>query len=400
MTIEVEQKFPVENIAALERRLVSLGAQPGETVIQVDRYYAHPQRDFAVTDEALRLRRVGPLNYITYKGPKLDQTTKTRQEIEISLAEGNATADDASRLLEALGFRSVAEVRKRRRSYLLSEPLNMTISLDQVDGVGDFVELEILAAEAGRRRGTFGRGRPGPAAQLVQQRAAQLLGVALRAATAGCRPSLTLPKGRLNFTNFWQNVPVRQSCLTLTPLVADNTAAHWRSTRQTQRSDMLSTLARKLGVVLLATSVVTAPVLGSMPRCTKTGAIAGSGNCCCAKRQAAEEAAGCQAPESKSCCAKGDVTPGPSPRQPAQKRHAAGPRHEVESPCTCKSAAPLPAVPAGKDRTETREEQLVVAVVAPAGTPTAQRAAAHAYEYNQVEPTRIPLRKVYCRWTI
>ncbi len=149
MAIEVEQKFPVEDIATLDRQLRGLAAEPGETVTQVDCYYAHPQRDFAVTDEALRLRRVGPMNYITYKGPKLDQSTKTRREIEISLANGQAAATDAAELLEAVGFRPVAEVRKTRRHYTLAGELAITISLDQVDGVGDFVELEIVAEESG-----------------------------------------------------------------------------------------------------------------------------------------------------------------------------------------------------------------------------------------------------------
>ena len=109
MAIEVEQKFRVDDLAALQRRLAELGARPGETQIQVDCYYAHPTRDFAATDEALRLRRIGPSNYITYKGPKLDETTKTRREIEIPLPAGGAAAAQAAELLEVLSFRKVLE---------------------------------------------------------------------------------------------------------------------------------------------------------------------------------------------------------------------------------------------------------------------------------------------------
>ena len=69
-----------------------------------DRYFAHPSRDFARTDEALRLRRIGEFNFITYKGPKLDATTKTRREIEIGLADGQQAATDAAELLAAIGF--------------------------------------------------------------------------------------------------------------------------------------------------------------------------------------------------------------------------------------------------------------------------------------------------------
>ena len=132
---EVEAKFPVSGLQALESRLVALGARFGDPVEQVDRYFAHPGRDFARTDEALRLRRTGRAIAITWKGPRIDTETKTRREIELPLAvplpeppeppgppgrdgDGAAerTLDRWTELLEALGFRPVATVAKRRRA--------------------------------------------------------------------------------------------------------------------------------------------------------------------------------------------------------------------------------------------------------------------------------------------
>jgi adenylate cyclase, class 2 len=145
MPIEVEQKFQVADVPGLERQLIALGVHEQETMIQVDCYFAHPQRDFARTDEALRLRRVGELNYITYKGPKLDATTKTRREIEIPLAPGPQAATEAASLLEALGFTRVAEVRKRRiHSKLRWQDREISVSLDHIAELGDFIELEIV----------------------------------------------------------------------------------------------------------------------------------------------------------------------------------------------------------------------------------------------------------------
>ena len=80
---EVEIKFRAADLEALGRRLLSLGAEPIGTSEQEDLYLAHPSRDFASTDEALRLRRVGDMNRITYKGPKLGGPTKTREETPI-----------------------------------------------------------------------------------------------------------------------------------------------------------------------------------------------------------------------------------------------------------------------------------------------------------------------------
>ena len=81
MHIEVEQKFRAAHSPELLARLQRLGATIEEPIEQIDQYFAHPVRDFAQTDEALRIRRVGDLNFVTYKGPKLDSTTKTRREL-------------------------------------------------------------------------------------------------------------------------------------------------------------------------------------------------------------------------------------------------------------------------------------------------------------------------------
>ncbi len=149
MPIEVELKFRVPDRGALERQLAELGFELQEAVLQVDCYFAHPSRDFAQTDEALRLRRVGEFNYITYKGPKLDATTKTRRELEIELAAAERSAQDARELLGALGFTPVLEVRKHRvHNTLRWQGREITVSLDDVAGLGNFVELEILASES------------------------------------------------------------------------------------------------------------------------------------------------------------------------------------------------------------------------------------------------------------
>src|SRR5690242_3845002 len=145
MHFEVEQKFALDNPAAVEAKLVVLGAIELDTVEQVDRYFNHPARDFAQTDEALRLRRVGESNFVTYKGPKLDATTKTRRELELPLHSGEQAASEFAELLLALSFRSVADVRKQRRQLKLAwQQREIEIALDAVDGVGNFIELELV----------------------------------------------------------------------------------------------------------------------------------------------------------------------------------------------------------------------------------------------------------------
>jgi len=150
MAFEVEQKFAVSDLAAVEQKLVALGAKPDQDLIQVDGYLGHPCRDFAQTDEALRLRSSGGQNYITYKGPKIDATTKTRREIELDLPPGHDALADWRLLLGLLGFRPVAEVHKHRRTFLLQwQNYVVEAALDDVTGVGTYVELELQADEQG-----------------------------------------------------------------------------------------------------------------------------------------------------------------------------------------------------------------------------------------------------------
>ena len=115
MQYEVEQKFPVADLEAIQRRLAELGAAIPEPEEEVDLFFAHPARDFAATDEALRLRQKGGRGFVTYKGPKIDAATKTRRELELPLGDAPAAIAAWREMLEALGFRPAGEVRKSRR---------------------------------------------------------------------------------------------------------------------------------------------------------------------------------------------------------------------------------------------------------------------------------------------
>jgi len=142
MTLEVERKFPVPDFREVEERLDRLHADWSEPVEQIDQYFAHPCRDFAQTDEALRIRRTGEECRVTYKGRRQGGPSKTRREIEFVLPD----AAQATELLEALGFRPFAKVRKRRRPARVHwHEYEVKIALDIVDRLGQFVELEVQA---------------------------------------------------------------------------------------------------------------------------------------------------------------------------------------------------------------------------------------------------------------
>lgn len=148
MNYEVELKFRRTAGDGLEERLRDMGAVPAAPVEQRDAYFIHPVRDFAQTDEAFRIRSEGEQNRLTYKGPKIDPATKTRQELEIPFAEGVEARRQMTAMLEALGFRENMTVVKRRRSCEIEwEGRAVEVVLDEVERVGEFVELETVAAE-------------------------------------------------------------------------------------------------------------------------------------------------------------------------------------------------------------------------------------------------------------
>ena len=146
--LEVEAKYRTPDWSPVVHTLTEWGAASDEPRDEEDRYFNAPDRDFKQTDEAVRLRRIGPANKLTYKGPKRDSATKTRPEVEVPLADGPEAAELAVRFLTGLGFRPVATVRKTRRVYRFDRHgFAFEACLDDAGPVGRFVELEIQADE-------------------------------------------------------------------------------------------------------------------------------------------------------------------------------------------------------------------------------------------------------------
>jgi adenylate cyclase class 2 len=145
MSYEVEQKFWVDHVPGLQQRLVELGARTGRIEQHSDTYYNHPCRDFAQTQEALRIRRIDNTPHITYKGTKLPGAVKARRELEWPLHPGDPDGRRTEELWQFLGFRSVATVSKTRQIYEFSGKWSeFTVVIDDVDRLGTFAEIELV----------------------------------------------------------------------------------------------------------------------------------------------------------------------------------------------------------------------------------------------------------------
>lgn len=137
--IEVEVKAKIKDFNSVKKMLNEINADKSHVEHQEDSYFNSPIKDFAKTDEALRIRKVNVNNkskiFITYKGPKIDAQSKTREEIEVGIEDSNKVA----KIFEHLGFKKVAKVVKNRTIYNLNEYI---ISLDEVEGLGPYMEIE------------------------------------------------------------------------------------------------------------------------------------------------------------------------------------------------------------------------------------------------------------------
>lgn len=151
--IEVERKRRLPDDG---ERLMGLLAAEGwvaaDPVVEVDTYYSRPDVDFMETVECLRVRRSGDCAEVTYKPPSTAATHSTggvvsKRETNVLLASAGQ-AEAADRLLEVLGMRLLVQVEKHRTAYRHPQRPGVSVAVDQLAGVGVFVETEVLSEDA------------------------------------------------------------------------------------------------------------------------------------------------------------------------------------------------------------------------------------------------------------
>ena len=129
-----------------------------EEHVEADHYHNAPDRDFAHTGEAFRLRRVGPASCLTYKGPRQDSAVKVRPEIEVPLSwrakVPPRTCCDCS-VISAIGRLCGGPQKRAPQSARSAVAVStLTVCLDDVEGVGQ------LCRSGGARFARATDGRP------------------------------------------------------------------------------------------------------------------------------------------------------------------------------------------------------------------------------------------------
>ena len=137
--LEVELKVKIPSLDPVREQLVRRNATFCGRMHEHDIYYNAPHRDFGRTDEAVRVRYTDDHAVVTYKGPKIKKFgLKAREELNFSVESGEVFET----MLDRLGFTKTLEVNKWRENYRLGRA---SIALDQVEELGTFAEIEIIA---------------------------------------------------------------------------------------------------------------------------------------------------------------------------------------------------------------------------------------------------------------
>src|SRR5688572_16129526 len=121
MPVEIEAKMSVPDLSLVRARLKDLGAEPAGQNLETNTFFDTEDRSLLAADEGLRLRHNqnkesgADEHIITYKGPRQHGKLKSRDEVELTVAN----SQDASELLERLGFVRMLSFEKRRESWKL-----------------------------------------------------------------------------------------------------------------------------------------------------------------------------------------------------------------------------------------------------------------------------------------
>ncbi len=140
MRKEIEVKARLRDAGAVEKKLRELGCELSDPKTQDDRAFVDdnygPFDEFQPGKNILRIRKMKDKAVFTLKQPELNEQDAIEYETEVSHPEELAEA------LKLMGYKEMAQVHKVRRSARYN---NWEVNLDEVDGVGTFIEVECIA---------------------------------------------------------------------------------------------------------------------------------------------------------------------------------------------------------------------------------------------------------------
>ena len=145
--LQVQVRYRYSDLSAFCRQVSGLGATLAASRTDVDQYFNAPDRDLKATDEAFRLRRVGERNCFTYKGPSGTRKRRLAPRSRSRWVMGMRRQSMPRRCCWPFAIDRWLSSARRGRSIGLRGGFPMEACFDNVERVGAFIELEILAEE-------------------------------------------------------------------------------------------------------------------------------------------------------------------------------------------------------------------------------------------------------------
>ena len=145
--LEVEVKLKISDKSTIIDKLNSQGFCLNKRLQETDTYYDGGVYGIKQCGQALRVRKTidratgAEKAELTFKGTKVDTVSMARQELETEVGNGEIV----KKILEAIGFHRV-EPRVIKERWMMSRG-DIHACLDEVAGLGSFLELEIMAED-------------------------------------------------------------------------------------------------------------------------------------------------------------------------------------------------------------------------------------------------------------
>jgi adenylate cyclase class 2 len=143
---EIEVKAKIENPAVIAERLAALGGRFSEPIVQHDEVFTRKGTDPTAAktsgNPVLRIRSQGDKVIFTLKQDRENELDCIEKELEVS--DKNMMRD----ILGMLGFEKIVEIHKSRKKMQYND---YEICVDEVEGLGSFIEVEKFSDEPGAK---------------------------------------------------------------------------------------------------------------------------------------------------------------------------------------------------------------------------------------------------------
>lgn len=145
--IEVENKRELKNVEKFREILRKNGFVKEYKTREIDTYFSRPDVDFMKTVECLRIREKKEFCELTYKpaSSAANSTGGTIAKHETNVPISRNDVPVLIELLANLDMKKLAVVDKTRAAFVSRKFPGLTVAIDDLAGVGFFVETEVMS---------------------------------------------------------------------------------------------------------------------------------------------------------------------------------------------------------------------------------------------------------------